>query len=51
MKNRKTRTWGIRTGHGREIAAKIISYLQAQPVGIDGSSEGWGRGWVHEYRI
>lgn len=37
--------WGIRTGHNREIAAKIISYLQAQPVGIAGSSEGWGRGW------
>lgn len=53
MENRRIRTWGIRSGHSHEIAAKIISYLQAQPVGSNGnseenggkSSEGWNEGW------
>ena len=37
----KKHTWGTRTGHSREIAAKIISYLQAQSVGNEKWNEDW----------
>lgn len=45
MISMEQKIWGVRSGHSHEIAAKIISYLQAQPVGSNGNGEKWSEGW------
>ena len=37
--NMKQRVWGARSGHSREIVAKIISYLQAHPANFENQME------------